>query len=154
MKGWAEVPNHPTYRVSRSGIIIGPKGFPLKSWNTSRYGHQMVQLTGRVRRLVHHIVLEAFVGPCPEGMEGCHNDGDPTNNRVDNLRWDTRKANREDSIRHGTHVRGTQHAHCGLTPEQVRNIRIDPRPQREIAHSYGIAQPTVSRIKRGQRHGN
>lgn len=48
-------------------------------------------------------MLTAFVGPCPDGMEGCHNDGDPHNNRLDNLRWDTRANNARDAIRHGTH---------------------------------------------------
>jgi hypothetical protein len=43
-----------------------------------------------------------FVGPAPEGMEGCHYNGDPTDNRLENLRWDTRKANVADAIRHGT----------------------------------------------------
>lgn len=51
---------------------------------------------------VHRVVLEGFVGPCPSGMQGCHWDGDPTNNTVSNLRWDTPKANQQDAIRHGT----------------------------------------------------
>lgn len=50
----------------------------------------------------HVLVLHAFHGPCPIGMEGCHNDGDIKNWRLDNLRWDTRSANIADSIRHGT----------------------------------------------------
>jgi hypothetical protein len=71
-----------------------------------RSGHLCVGLCrdGR-RRLVnvHRLVLEAFVGPCPDGMECCHNDGDATNNRVENLRWDTRSENFLDRGRHGTH---------------------------------------------------
>ena len=55
----------------------------------------------RKRARVHRLVLEAFIGPCPDGMECCHNDGDPSNNHISNLRWDTRINNRQDAIRHG-----------------------------------------------------
>lgn len=58
---------------------------------------------GRRRtRLIHQLVLEAFVGPRPNGMEGCHNDGICTNNVWTNLRWDTRAGNAADTKRHGT----------------------------------------------------
>lgn len=60
---------------------------------------------------VHRLVLEAFVGPCPDGMEGCHNDGDHSNNRLDNLRWDTRSENMLDQVRHGTHIEARK-THC------------------------------------------
>jgi hypothetical protein len=50
-------------------------------------------------RLVHHLVLEAFVGPRPDGQVGCHFDDDPRNNRVENLRWDTSSANALDRVR-------------------------------------------------------
>lgn len=50
---------------------------------------------------VHRLVLMAFVGPCPGGMEACHNNGDPTDNRLVNLRYDTKSENRRDIISHG-----------------------------------------------------
>jgi hypothetical protein len=52
---------------------------------------------------VAHLVLTAFVGPCPEGQEACHNDGRRSNNKLTNLRWDTHVANMWDRIQHGTH---------------------------------------------------
>ncbi len=51
--------------------------------------------------LIHRIVLEAFKGPCPEGMEACHNDGIPHHNRPENLRWDTHYNNMQDAKKHG-----------------------------------------------------
>lgn len=65
------------------------------------------------RRLiyVHRLVLEAFVGPCPRGMECCHSDGDPKNNSLTNLRWDTRSANGLDAAKHGTHG-NKRKSHC------------------------------------------
>lgn len=50
---------------------------------------------------IHQLVLAAHVGPCPRGFEACHGDGDRSNNRLDNLRWDTRIANAQDTIAHG-----------------------------------------------------
>lgn len=54
-------------------------------------------------RYIHHLVLEAFVGPRPEGKEGCHFNDIGTNNWVGNLRWDTRSANKFDAVRNGIH---------------------------------------------------
>lgn len=60
---------------------------------------------------IHRLVLEAFVGPAPEGMQGCHNDGNPGNNSLANLRWDTPSANQLDSVAHGTHSHARK-THC------------------------------------------
>lgn len=68
---------------------------------TGKNGYQSIVLPGRDRRLLHRLVLLTFVGPCPEGMEGCHNDGDKLNNRLSNLRWDTRSSNAKDRTAHG-----------------------------------------------------
>jgi hypothetical protein len=54
-------------------------------------------------RKVHRLVLETFVGPCPDGMECCHNNGDPADNRLENLRWDTLSSNAYDRVEHGVH---------------------------------------------------
>lgn len=67
-------------------------------------GHLRVRLgrDGRKQMYgVHQLVLRAFVGPPPPGLICCHNDGDPQNNRVDNLRWDTYVSNGLDAVRHG-----------------------------------------------------
>ena len=72
-----------------------------------------LSLDGKSRiRYVHTLVLEAFVGPRPEGMECCHNNGDCHDNRLENLRWDTPKANGEDMVKHGTNFH-TNKTHCG-----------------------------------------
>lgn len=54
-------------------------------------------------QMVHRLVLTAFVGPCPPGLEGCHSNGIATDNRLVNLRWDTHEANIQDLVRHGMH---------------------------------------------------
>lgn len=61
-------------------------------------GRLRVLIGGRTR-YVHHLVLEAFVGPRPPGAEGCHEDDDCTNNWVGNLRWGTPASNVADKVR-------------------------------------------------------
>ena len=76
----------------------------------------------KVRR-VHHLVLEAFVGPCPVGLEGCHWDDDKDTNHLNNLRWDTHGANMNDAVRNGNHFHGSKN-HCPTgheyTPENTK----------------------------------
>jgi NUMOD4 motif/HNH endonuclease len=66
---------------------------------------------GRERRLVHLLVLEAFVGQRPAGCQGCHNNGVNTDGRLENLRWGTPSENMRDAIRHGTNS-NTRKTHC------------------------------------------
>ena len=76
------------------------------------YNKIVLRLDGVSRKfLVHRLVLEAFVGPCPENMEACHNNGMPGDNHVPNLRWDTNEANKADIIRHGRNF-NLNKTHC------------------------------------------
>lgn len=72
---------------------------------------------------VHILVLSAFVGPCPDGMECCHKDGNSKNNFLVNLRWGTRSSNNFDRVLHGTHNESSKircpRVHLLLTPNLV-----------------------------------
>lgn len=57
----------------------------------------------KVTRAIHVLVAAAWIGPRPDGAEVCHNDGDKTNPRADNLRYDSRVENARDVVRHGQH---------------------------------------------------
>lgn len=96
-------------------------------------GYHVVKLARDAKKTsmrVHRLVLEAFVGVCPDGMEGCHNDGSPVNNHLDNLRWDTRSANSHDAIRHGVHPEASKtHCPAGHPYSQV-NTYVSPRGKR------------------------
>lgn len=74
--------------------------------NPSGHLHMMLHKDGKTGKgyLVHRLVMAAFVGSCPDGMEVCHNNGDPADNRLTNLRYDTRAANIQDCIDHGRNV--------------------------------------------------
>lgn len=80
-----------------------------------------------ITRRVHLLVLDAFVGPAPEGMEACHNDGNGKNNHLENLRWDTHSSNLHDVVRHGRHHMASRTA-CArghlLVPENLDQHRL------------------------------
>jgi hypothetical protein len=91
---WTMVPGW-RFSVNQEGLIKGPSGRILAPM-ASNTGHLYVLYRdggrgGKQRKLyVHRAVLMAFVGPCPEGHEARHLNGEPNDNRLSNLCWDTR----------------------------------------------------------------
>lgn len=158
---WKTCARFPHYEVSNMGRVASTKpkrmgGFTI----TDRYelaqfkdpgGRMNVNIVddaGRLwRQKVHRFVLEAFIGPCPDGLVCCHNDGDSTNNRLDNLRWDTQASNQADRIKHGTSNRGAANGQSKLTEADVLAIYRDKRPLAEIAQEYGMSVCGISNIK-------
>ncbi len=106
--------------------------------------------------LVHRTVLRAFVSEPPPGFDGCHCNGKPTDNRLSNLRWDTRANNLKDMIRHGTSQRGEKNARAKLNTDDVREIRnlmSSGVKQTEIARRFGVSPPCIAAIKSGRKWG-
>lgn len=131
-EGFYEVSNLGRIRsLDRADGLGRPRRGKVLNPVRDRKNHFSVYMRGGGKgrhRFVHRLVLTAFVGPCPEGFEGCHNDGDPSNNRLDNLRWDSQSGNVLDTVRHGTH-RQTKKQTCAqghplkepnLVPSQLR----------------------------------
>jgi hypothetical protein len=161
---WRPIPGHEGYSVSSHGnvrseprTLTRSDGRPyrvagriLSAPVRHRDGYREVNLcalgSNRVR-CVHQLVLLAFVGPRPDGMQGCHGDGNKLNNHVENLRWDTPAANSADSIAHGVTPRGESAPNARLTEAQALAIRADGRVHTRIAADYGITSSHVSSIK-------
>lgn len=139
------------YEVSDLGRVRGMLRGGIKRPTTNKRHNRPFILLWRNDKAkavsIHRLVLLAFVGKPPRKHEACHNDGNPFNNRLSNLRWDTPAANQADRVKHGTSNRGERCASSKLTEQQVLEIRADPRQQKDIAAAYGIQQNTVSRIK-------
>lgn len=103
---------------------------------------------GKKSFLVHILIMCTFVGPCPDGCEVAHNDGNKTNNVLKNLRYDTVKGNAADRIRHGTSGKGVKNVRAALTEDQVLKIRAmaGVYSQYELADMFDVAQSTVWKI--------
>jgi hypothetical protein len=102
--------------------------------------------------LIHLLVLNAFLGPAPAGMEASHEDGDPANNALGNLRWKTHRANIADKKRHGTEMLGSQKTQAKLTEADVPEIRLMRRlgwTLPEIAAAKKVGTTTIRRVLGG-----
>ena len=124
-EGIYEVSSHGRIRsldrtITRSdGQVRRLKGKILSAGISQGGGYPLVSLYTQGKnqmRYVHSLVAESFIGPRPEGMEVCHNDGDPTNSHLDNLRYGTSSDNELDKVRHGTHYNAAK-THCPLGHE-------------------------------------
>ena len=139
--------------------IIWPYSRSKRRDGTPGYGTMNLIVDGQhVKRMVHEVMLERTVGPRPPGLWACHSCGRGMDGCVNprHLRWDTRSANEQEKLQHGTDNRGTRHGLAKLTEDEVREIRRlyqgradrwSTRPsQREIAEQFGVHQVQVSRI--------
>jgi hypothetical protein len=113
----------------------------LKPGRSGDCGHLSVAIGKGNSVLVHILVMLAFVGPRPEGADVAHGDGDPTNNRLSNLRYATRGENNQDMVFHGRRR---------LTVDQVLRVRRDARSYhgagRDLARELGVSQATISAV--------
>ena len=159
------IAGYPGYRIGTDGSVwscwrrgsypvITDKWRQMKLKTSKKLGYVMAGLKrpdGYHWLLVHRLVLEAFVGPCPPGMECRHfPDGTRSNNVLSNLSWGTRKQNHQDKRTHGTLATGERVGSSRLTEDNVMEIRKQysegKLSQTELASRYGVTQANVSEI--------
>lgn len=139
--------------------VIGTTWKRLKPHVRKRDGRLQVCLSNG-RRYVHQLILETFVGPCPQDMEAMHADDNPANNRLDNLSWGTHRRNIGDAHRKGRmwrYPKGERHPNAKLSESQIDFIRFMGRlPNRRglrttLAKAVGASHSAVSMILSGKR---
>lgn len=156
INGW------PCYRVTRRGEVFSCQKRGRKNgigpWRKMKatpcsHGYLTVHLyAGRIRKTccVHILVLEAFIGPRPNGLQACHNNGIRDDNRIENLRWDTQQANSDDRNKHGNVPRGVISCQSKLTDNAVLQIRekyaCGDVTKTKLAAEFGVSDVLIGRI--------
>jgi hypothetical protein len=164
---WMPVRSFQGYEVSECGQVRSwrthsgskhPRKEPLvlRHWQSKTGYHSVSLCDGKGKRCsgyVHRMVLEAFVGTCPDGMEARHLNGDPSDNRVENLCWGTKQEQTDDKRRHGTVVFGELVKSSKLTTDDVRAVHghvRDGMKKRDVAKAMGVSPSVITDISNGK----
>ena len=144
MDQWKDIPGYSgLYQVSDAGEVRSfqrnYKGRPMKLFKAR--GCVTVNLSGATRK-VHHLVLEAFVGPRPGGLVTRHLNGDFTDNRISNLTYGTQSENRLDTRQHDT---------CKIPQDVVDQIAESKASIPKTAALHGVSETYVKMVRRGYR---
>lgn len=137
-------------RIDPRGRVVRPR---LLSAGNRPYARVVLMRDGqRSERTVHSLVLEAFVGPRPEGFVCRHLNGDSRDNSLGNLAWGTQAENIRDKRRHGTMACGERVGSAKLTWAIVREIRSSPEVtatewSRQLP---GISRRAIAYVKSGE----
>lgn len=126
------------------------RGRVLRPGQYCKSGHVSVVLGhGAKGSPVHQLVALTFLGPVPDGCEVCHNDGNPRNNAVENLRYDTRTENIIDVMRLGRRWRKL----CMAEVKEIRALIGKGYTGVELSRIFNVSQTTISSIKHGRTFG-
>lgn len=150
---WRRVPGYEDYEVTDNGLFIR-KGERCIRQHVDTMGYMRASVCrgerkkpdhwgnyAGVKRSVgmHRLVAAAFIGPCPDGLEVNHKDGDKKNNRVENLEYVTHREN----ILHARDVLGKK---CCAPGRRGPQSAMWGRPVSEDTRKK------MSEAKRGLRH--
>ncbi len=122
---------------------------------------------GRIRIYIHTLVAETFISERPKERSKSgkrplytvsHLDNDPTNNRADNLIWETLKNNLHRSPKWTGNLKNGEHRGrpCKLSLKQAQAIREERKQGisvRDLSKKYKVSDSTVySAINRTECH--
>lgn len=102
-------------------------------------------------RRIHRLVLQAFVGECPDGMQCAHLNGEPADCRLSNLAWVSAAENASHKHAHGTHLHGSKSNLAVLDEAQVLEV-LELKgavSAAECARRFGVTPPTITSIWNG-----
>lgn len=114
--------------------------------STGYLGAQFKYKGRHKQKLIHQVVMDAFVGPRPEGMVVNHKDRDKTNNTLSNLEYLTYSDNNRHSVR-----RGDEHPFAKFTNAEIEGARqlIDAGVHQSFVYkTLGCSQSYFSQIMR------
>ena len=180
---WAECPSFPGYAADAAGNIINNRGKILKQhkgWVNRKATFYMKASIFKdgIKKVpgVHQIVADAWLGPCPEGLEVDHKDFDKSNNKPANLEYVTHQENIRRAVKAGRWPdrHGELNSNWGRHPDEatrelmrqaklgerhwravkpdveaIRMLRAQGLTDAAIATQLGLKRTTVGGVLRG-----
>lgn len=145
------------YAVSNMGRVRRLKAGPgisagkTTNGNHGGRGYLVASLgTGKgrcLRKCVHVLVAETFLGPRPIGQEVNHKNAVKTDNRVENLEYTTHQGNMRHAFEHKLMPPPPPRSFVKLTETQVCEIRAARDVTvTELARRFGVARGTIGFI--------
>lgn len=149
---WESIEGYAGYEVSNRGRVRSFNG----RWNKDEYilqphySNEYPQVSlhnadGQRTFNIHTLVMRSFVGIPPEGMEICHNDCDPSNNTLSNLRYDSHSSNMRQRNQASYARRFSSD-----TVIQIRKQRADGEQVKVLASHYETTMSNISHICTGK----
>lgn len=150
---WLSVVEFPEYEVSNHGRIRNAETGHVLHPVLDSSGYAMVKLFQEKKpysRRIHRLVLEAFVGPCPESFEADHRNGNKLDNRTVNLRWVTRSENQISAVAMGLKPPPTRKLADGDYQKIHDMLKVGLTHER-IGAAFGVSRNYVTMIANGHR---
>lgn len=133
---WKIVKDSPNYAVSSSGRVKritannGTAPGRILKPLIHKNGYIRVSIDGKFR-WVHRLVLQAFT-------EVHHKNGDPSDNRLENLEWMTKLGHMQKHL---------PYSRCKFSAEDVKTIRSSSKTQTRLAKEFNCSQTMIGFIK-------
>lgn len=140
---WKQVKGYPKYEVSNHGRVRSNwfKNSRILRQIKMDSGYYVVSLYSAENKIlirINRLVLETFIGQCPDGMECSHLDGDKTNNYLNNLIWETHTSNNRRKVTTKLNI---------IKVCQIRLLLKRGWGERKLAEKFGVCRQTINDIK-------
>jgi hypothetical protein len=145
------------YSVNEHGDVFSTKFNKVRKLKQANLGDGYLQINisnnNKVKAIaVHRLVAETFIPNPQKKIDVNHKNGIKSDNRVENLEWNTRKENMKHAFSIGllNPSNGKDNGNSKLIEQQVLEIRelykIKKYNQRELGEIFGVHQYTISLI--------
>lgn len=121
---WKHITGYEDYEISNMGRIKNCHKILTPPLTAKGYVRHNLYKNKKPKSFrLHRIVLQEFIGPCPDGKVGAHLNGIKTDNRLENLQWVTPKENEHHKLLHNTRASGERHGRAKLSFKNVSYIK-------------------------------